>query len=109
MIFNSLGWIGALAFAFCALPQAIQCWKQGHAYGVNPTFLTLWIIGEITTLAYVIGDMGFKWPLIVNYVMNLTFIGVIGYFYLFPSNSSHDPLPIPNPSHSTPKTHHPPA
>jgi len=88
MIFEILGWIGAVSFAFCALPQAVQCWKQGHAQGVNVAFLSLWITGEVTTLAYVVGDMGLKWPLIVNYVMNLLFISVIGYFRIWPKEPS---------------------
>ena len=90
LLYEIFGWAGAIAFAFCALPQALQCLRQKHAHGVNALFLTLWITGEILTLTYVIGDIGFKWPLLVNYIMNIIFIAVIVYFKLFPKYPAYN-------------------
>lgn len=69
---EAIGWIGSLLFAICALPQAIQCTKDGHARGLNWFFLIAWTGGELLTLIYIWPKQ--DWPLIANYVVNFVFL-----------------------------------
>ena len=75
-----IGIIGAICFAICGLPLAIQVVQQGHANGVSGIFLLLWLIGEIFTLFYVYNKHRVDLILILNYVLNLAFIAVIVYY-----------------------------
>lgn len=77
-----LGWIGSIAFAVCAIPQVYDSWKKGHSRGITWGFYVLWVVGEIFTFLYVI-PMG-KMPMILNYGLNLIFLGIIGYYKAFP-------------------------
>ena len=70
-----VGWIGAILFAICGLPQAIQCVKQGHSRGLNWFFLVAWLGGEILTIIYVWPKQ--DWPLLFNYFLNLVFLLVM--------------------------------
>lgn len=83
------GWIGSLAFSFCGVPQAYQSYKQKSSEGINKYFLLLWFIGEILTIAYVLGRYGYEapTPLMFNYVVNFLTLLVIGWYYLFPGES----------------------
>jgi len=80
-----IGWLGALMFAACGLPQAWECWRAGHSHGLAWGFLMLWLGGEILTLLYILpkGDL----PLLFNYLVNLIFLGVMLYYKLFPRNT----------------------
>jgi len=69
------GWIGATLFAICGLPQAIQSIKDGHSRGLSWGFLGCWLGGEICTIAYIIPKLDL--PLLVNYVINLIFLGIM--------------------------------
>lgn len=76
------GWIGALAFAFSGLPQAIHSFRYKNSYGITWGLLILWWIGEWGCLFYVLpkGQI----PLICNYVGNIVFVGIITYYKIFP-------------------------
>jgi uncharacterized protein with PQ loop repeat len=74
-----IGWIGGICFAICGAPQAIQSIQQGHADGVNPYFIGLWLSGELLTMVYVYGTRGFDKPLFFNYILNVVFISIICY------------------------------
>lgn len=76
-----IGWIGSLAFAFCALPQAYHSWKTGKSDGVTWGLIIGWWIGEWCSLIYVLPT--FQWPLIANYVGNIIFCGVITYYKIW--------------------------
>lgn len=65
-----IGWIGAICFAVCALPQAIHCYRTKSAEGIDNLFLILWVSGEILTLVYILGTSR-QLPLIFNYIFNL--------------------------------------
>lgn len=69
------GWISAVAFAVCGIPQAIRSYRDGHSYGVSHGLLILWMIGELTGLVYAayLGAV----PLLVNYLFNGLFVGII--------------------------------
>lgn len=77
-----IGWISAISFAICAIPQALQSFREGHSNGVNTLFLLFWMLGEVAGMVYVV--MLGSYPLIFNYLFNGVFLGVIIYFKLFP-------------------------
>jgi uncharacterized protein with PQ loop repeat len=80
-----LGWVGSICFAVCAIPQTYMVYKQGNAKGVSAYFLWLWIVGEITTILYVLGWL-FSIPLLINYTINLICLGFITKYKYFPVN-----------------------
>lgn len=69
---EAIGWAGALLFAICGLPQAIQCAIDGHSRGLNWFFLLAWFGGEVLTVIYVWPKA--DWPLLCNYLTNLVFL-----------------------------------
>jgi uncharacterized protein with PQ loop repeat len=80
---QTCGWIGSLAFAFSALPQALKSYREKHSDGVADGMMILWCIGEVTMLVYGFGIM--QWPIIVNCFFNTIYIGIIVYYRLFPA------------------------
>lgn len=74
-----IGWIGAVSFAVCAIPQAYTCYKTKSARGLSMSFLLLWTIGEICLLYYSFMEV-FSYQLIFNYVFNLTCLAIIFYY-----------------------------
>jgi len=78
-----IGWLGSIALAFCACPQALRAYRDGHAKGLDPTFLILWTLGELFTLLAVLKDASFAY-LVFNYSANLVFLLVIWRYKLFP-------------------------
>jgi uncharacterized protein with PQ loop repeat len=80
-----IGWVGSICFAICALPQALQSYRQKNSNGISWGFLLLWLIGEILTLAYVTLTT-VQLPLITNYVLNFLFLVVILWFKIFPKS-----------------------
>lgn len=79
---DTLGWIGGIMLAICALPQAYMAWKQGHSNGVSALLLILWGGGEIFTFIYVLPKSDL--PLLLNYSTNLVSLFIISWFKLFP-------------------------
>lgn len=63
-----IGIIGSIAFAICGMPQAINCAKEGHSRGLSWSFLILWFIGEVFTIAYIWPKQ--DWILLSNYILN---------------------------------------
>lgn len=72
-IFNA--WLGSILLAICGAPLAYRAYKDGHSDGVDTLFLVIWGLGELFTLSYVLYN--FDLPLILNYGLNLFFIGVV--------------------------------
>lgn len=73
-----IAWIGAIAFSICAIPQALECYKQKHAQGLAWSFLLLWLVGEICFLVYSMYLVDL--PLMINYVANGLALGIILYY-----------------------------
>jgi len=65
-----LGWIGSLLLAVCGLPQAVKSYREKNSDGISWGFITLWTLGEIFTLIYILND-AFAWPLVCNYEIRL--------------------------------------
>jgi uncharacterized protein with PQ loop repeat len=70
-----IGWIGSFLFAFCCVPQSWQCYRQGHARGLDWMFILMWLFGEILTTIYVWPKQDL--PLLLNYFFNMLCISVI--------------------------------
>jgi uncharacterized protein with PQ loop repeat len=81
-IFTFNAYLGSILLAICAAPLAYRAYHDGHSKGVDGLFLLIWTLGEIFTLSYVL----YTWdlPLILNYGLNLVFIGVVVYYKLKP-------------------------
>ena len=79
------GWVGSILFAICALPQAIESYKQGHSKGLTWGLLLCWFFGELFTIIYVLPKMDV--PLLFNYSCNMVFLLIILYFKVFPRHS----------------------
>jgi uncharacterized protein with PQ loop repeat len=88
MIENIAGWGGSILLAICALPQAIESYKNKHANGITHGLLWCWMIGEFLTLLYLLlraqstGD--YDVPLIVNYATNIFLVAIIMKYKYFP-------------------------
>jgi uncharacterized protein with PQ loop repeat len=82
MITTVFGWISAIAFGICAIPQAYKSHKEGHADGISNGLLFLWTIGEWSGIIYAIGLK--EIPLLLNYSANALFIGIVTFYKLFP-------------------------
>jgi len=74
MIHIYIGWIGAILFAICAVPQVIKTWKTKKADDLSGLFLLFWLFGELFTFTYIIVDDVIlnitHFPLYVNYFFN---------------------------------------
>lgn len=84
MVAQALGWLGSLAFTLCALPQAVQCWRQGHANGLSGCFLSIWLLGEACMLTAVPVQCGWVLWLMMGYIGNTACLLVILRYYLLP-------------------------
>ena len=82
-----IGWIGSVCLGICALPQAIQCYKEKHADGISHGLVWLWYIGELFTLIYIVLTNA-SIPLILNYSVNLLLLHVILYYKYVTKRSS---------------------
>ncbi len=53
-----LGWVGAIFFAFCAVPQVIRTLKDGHAENLSSLFLWMWFSGALLCAGGTLLDVG---------------------------------------------------
>jgi uncharacterized protein with PQ loop repeat len=83
---TTIGWIGSICLAFSAMPQAWQCYCQGHARGLSILTLCLWLVGEVCYIVATIGEFGMVPWLLTNYVMNLVFLSVILRYWICPKS-----------------------
>jgi len=77
-----IGWIGSVAFAFCGIPQAWECFKNRSAKGINPFFIGLWLIGEICYVVSVLMKFGWVHWMMFNYIVNIFSIAVITFYMM---------------------------
>lgn len=80
-----VGWIGAILLAYCALPQAVASYRQGHSKGLDPYFLWTWFLGESFMLTHIIQTVGPGGPLFWNYFVNTILVGIILLFKYSPT------------------------
>ena len=72
-----IGILGSALFALCGFPQALACYRQGHARGLDPWFLWAWFLGEVSTAVYVYSTVDKPLILLSNYMVNGIFLMVI--------------------------------
>ncbi len=89
MINETIGWIGNILFAVCAVPQVIKTYKSKSTKDLSALFLWLWLSGELLTFAYIIiGDFESEtvhFPLYFNYLVNIVLASFLVYAkYLYP-------------------------
>ncbi|UCG78559.1 MAG: PQ-loop repeat-containing protein [Nitrospirota bacterium] len=92
-----IGWIGSIAFAICGLPQAWECYKNKTAKGINPVFITLWLIGEVCYVISVLIKFGCVAWMMFNYIANLFSITVIIYYLVLDKKRSSPKSKVHNP------------
>ncbi len=83
---NLIGWIGSFCLAYCGIPQAIKCIKEGNSNGIDLYFLITWFIGEVLSLIYVYSLDSKPLPLITNYFINILVLIIILKYKLNPRN-----------------------
>jgi len=79
-----LGWAGALFFAFCAVPQVITTFREGHARSMNGLYLGMWLGGAVLSSGGTLLDMGIVPWLLFNYSLSLLCVSVLLRYKLFP-------------------------
>jgi len=77
-----LGWISAVSFAVCGIPQAVKCYREGHSNGISHGLLILWLLGEFTGLGYATSLNSL--PLFVNYLFNAIFVSIMARYKYLP-------------------------
>ena len=77
-----IGWTGSIAFAICGIPQAWECFKNKSAKGINPAFVWLWLIGEVSYVISILMKFGWVHWMMFNYTANIFSIAVIFYYLL---------------------------
>jgi uncharacterized protein with PQ loop repeat len=75
---DAIGIIGSIAFATCAIPQVVECYRKKSAEGLSWMFLILWAIGEIFTIVYIWPNQ--DWILLSNYLFNSLCLSVMLFF-----------------------------
>ena len=79
-----LGTIGALLFVLCAIPLVRSTIRDGHARGVDATFLAFWFLGEVVMLAHVLMLSTVSVPLVLNYGLSILLTGTVCWYRAFP-------------------------
>ena len=79
-----LGWVGAVFFAFCAVPQVIRTLNDGHARNLSSLFLWMWFWGAVLCACGTLLDVGLVPWLLVNYVLSLLCVSLLLCYKLFP-------------------------
>ena len=79
-----IGWIGSFLLAFCGIPQLIKGLIEPTTIKkISIWFLLTWFFGELFIMIYTF-VYAFKWPLIFNYLINLsTLIGILSIYFLY--------------------------
>lgn len=70
-----IGWIGSILLASCGLPLAWESFKNKHSNGISGMFLTMWLVGELLTFAYIFPKQDY--PLLFNYSLNIICLAVV--------------------------------
>jgi uncharacterized protein with PQ loop repeat len=75
------GWIGAILFALCGIPQAWKVYRTKKCRDISLIFLLMWFIAEILTIIYILYDNTingkYQLPLLVNYIFNIVIVGYL--------------------------------
>lgn len=72
------GWIGAGFWTVCGLPQAYRCFKTKSAKGLSGLYLSLWWLGFIGSLIYIIPQH--RYPILINYLVGCFNFTIMSYY-----------------------------
>ena len=75
-----IGIMGGVLLSFCGLPEAIRSIKT-KTCSIGHAMLISWGLGEILLFMYVLPTKDL--PLILNYGINVLFIGVMYFYKIF--------------------------
>lgn len=84
-----IGWLASFFFSICGLPQAILSHRSGKSEGVSSLFLWLWLLGELFMLAYMYLKYTWDGPVMINLIVNTSFILVILKYKYFPRKENN--------------------
>ena len=70
-----IGWIGSILLALCAVPLAWTSYWNKNSNGISNAFLTMWLVGELLTAAYVLPKKDY--PLLFNYGLNIVCLAIV--------------------------------
>jgi len=76
---ETIGYIGGVLLAICAIPEVIRTYKDKRCHLGWP-FLLLWFLGEIFMEIYAVAL--WDYPLMFNYTFNLIITGILLYYKL---------------------------
>ena len=76
------GWLGAILFSVCGIPQAYASYKNKNSNGISTSFIIMWFFAEIFTIIYIFPSN--QIPLLMNYFVNLIIVLIIAYYKFFP-------------------------
>jgi uncharacterized protein with PQ loop repeat len=79
--------LGSILLAICALPEAMRTFKTKRC-GIGWGMLISWLLGEVLLSIFAIQTK--QYVLLINYVANLTFLGIMLYFKKFSKIQSQD-------------------
>jgi hypothetical protein len=79
-----LGYLGGVAFALCAMPQAWKVYRNGHATELSAWFLGLWFFGEVCCIAETVRSLDACPWLLGNYLVNFACLVVLLRYKIFP-------------------------
>ena len=74
MLIEIIGWVGAILFATCSIPQVKKVYTTKSTGDLSMLFLQMWLWGEILSFIYVLGNETPQWPLITNYLFNILLV-----------------------------------
>ena len=75
------GLIGTIILTFAGVPQLVKVIRQGHAQGISPSMILMWVLGLGGMFIYVAAEGQFL--LSLNYGLNFVISAVILYYCLF--------------------------
>ena len=71
ILLETIGWVGAILFATCSIPQVKQVYQTKSTSDLSMSFLQMWLWGEILSFVYILSNESLQWPLITNYLFNI--------------------------------------
>jgi len=86
-MFEVVGWLGSLMLATCALPLAIEAYKNKRI-ALNRAFFHLWLWGEVLVCAYLLHQG--PSPLLINYTVNIICLLIVGRYRVNVQSSRSD-------------------
>lgn len=80
---DKLGWVASILLMFCAMPQVVQSWQQGHSNGLSVVMLAMWFAGTSSMLVFLYPERKQQKQVFCNYIINSCASGIILYFRVF--------------------------